>query len=336
MPVVVAPVLISFVILITVLVLYELLRKVVVWLRPALNFLFANHASFWRRVLLYPIRVVAAGIIHIEHAVSTSLSHAVAWALQPVTGFLNGSANIVEEIGLHLGSWAQATYDALNTLRNVTVPRLIRAAVDPVRLLAVQAKALAVDAEARIDAARVALLGALAAAGVGTFTTLAQGLQALTRYAANLHQEVWQNIKPRLDLLTSTVIPAIQANIGILINDLYNTGINSLDGLRTRLRNLEDIVGNTAVAFREAIIAALGTAAGLLALEALLTRIAPDLFCRNTKGVTKKLCGLDTALLDSILGLSLAFLVVIDPVAVAEAALVVEGEMESVIHQVAA
>ena len=273
---------------------------------------------------------------YIEGVTKAALSHQVVALLKPITAELHHYETLARSGWVELGHFAELTHDALYYLRHTAVPGLIRDAVGPVRAIAIDARTLASEAEARLTDFRIALLGALAAAGIGTFSTLAAGISAFVRAFENLHTEVWRTIVPKLDALVTTTIPAILAQDQIFINDLYNTGIDSLEGIRTRLRDIEDFLGKALGTPTDWVLAALGTAAGVLGLTAILTKLWPGLFCKQTQKVANHLCGLDLGLLESILGLSLAFLVVIDPVAIAEAALVVEGEMEGVIKQVAA
>lgn len=335
MPLVIVPVLIGMEMIILVLVRYGLLHGLSSWLRSLLGFLFANHQSFWKRVILWPFKIIATGVLKVEHAVAHSLSFALALTLIPFTGFLNGSAVILEELGLHLGSFAEATYDAFNVLRHITVPRLIRTAVEPVAKLATLAEATATAVTRRLNYAETVFLGALSVAGIGSFVNLGNGLVGLVQAFKRLFTKVWGDVVPKLERAITVSIPKLQTQMEGVLDDLYRVPTWTLPRMRRYLQEVEDFLGKTLKDPLAWVIGLLGSAAGVVALEAVLAKVAPDLFCRNTKNVTKRLCGLDTALLESILGLSLAWLTVLDPVAIAEAALTAEGVMEPVIRQTA-
>lgn len=335
MPVVIAPVLVALTVVITAVVLEGLLKTHSSWLRGLLGFLFASHQSFWKRVLLYPVRVVAKGILYVEHAVMTAISHALAYSLRPITGLFNGLATIYEQLALHLGSFAEATYDAFNVLRHITVPRLIREAVLPVQKIALEARSLARDAEGRLDNAIGSFADALARTGIGVWTSFGSMLAGLVLFVHNLWQKVWLDVVPKLERAITVTIPHVENQVTGVLDDLYHTGIDSLDNIRTRLRDIEDFLGRLIGDPLAWVIGLLGSVAGLLALEGILTRIMPEFFCRNTRGVARKLCGFDEAWIAALLAGALGLLAVIDPVAIAEAALATETVIEPVIREVA-
>lgn len=271
----------------------------------------------------------------VEHWVVSALTHAVLPHLRPMTTFLRGMETIAAQQALHIKGLAAATYDALNHLTHVTVPAIATDIVAPVRAIAIDARTLARDAEARIDTARIALLGALAAAGIGSFSTLAQGLTALTNFAARLYRTVYTNVIPRLDRLYDVVIPRLTRDLDGIFRDLYETGLESLAGLRIRMRRIEDFLGGALADPLAWIIGILGTAAGLLALEGVLARVAPNLFCNNTKGVTKKLCGLDETMLAGLLAGALGLLVALDVEKIAREAQDAYGAVDGLVHTMA-
>lgn len=272
---------------------------------------------------------------YIEKITQAALSNTIVSHLSLATRWLRTFEAITTGAWLNLGYLAQETHDALYALRHVTVPALIRAAVAPVAKIANEAQTIANKAETTITDFQKALLASLAAVGIGSFTTLQQGINAFVKAFGNLHTEVWQHIRPIVLNMQTVVIPGIIRGLGDLEKEIFQGIPGTLGALRQWVQELEDFAANALRDPTAWILGLLGSAAGILGLTAILAKIAPDLFCNNTKNVTKKLCGLDTALLDAILGLSLAFLVVIDPVAIAEAALATEDAMEPVIRQVA-
>lgn len=271
----------------------------------------------------------------IEHWTQAALSHQIAALLHPITSYFHGLEATSREAWLQLGHLAEATHDALYHLRHTTVPELIRTAVAPVRAIAVQARTLATDAEGRLDTFKDALLTSLAAVGIGAFTTISQAVNALVHYVDRLHDQVWQVVTPKLDALFYTLVPQLTRELQDVAGDLYNTGVESLEQIRTRLRTVEDFLGKTLSDPLAWIIGILGTAAGLLALEGLLTRVAPNLFCRNTKGVTKRLCGFDETMLAALLAGTLGLLLALDVEKIAHEAQDAFGVVDGIVRDMA-
>ena len=272
---------------------------------------------------------------NIEQNVVAAVSHYALSQTGQFTRLMQGLETIATQTALHIKGLAAATYDALDILVTHTIPDIARDVVAPVKAIALQAESLATEAEQRLTDFRNALLGALAAAGIGVFHTLADGINAFVKAFDNLHTEVWQHIRPIVLNLQTVVIPGILGGLGDLEKEIFEGIPGTLGALRQWVQELEDFARNALRDPTAWILGLLGSAAGILGLTAILAKIAPDLFCKNTQNVTKKLCGLDSALLESILGLALAFLVVIDPVAIAEAALTTEDAMDSIIRQTA-
>ena len=127
----------------------------------------------------------------------------------------------------------------------------------------------------------------------------------------------------RRDLTDAINTAAQDAFTGI--DDLRKDVLGFIDTLRVELQAQ---IATLADALNPAAIGAIAVAA--------ITAAAPNLFCRNTNAATRKLCGLDSALLDAVLALSLAFVVLVDPEDIARLALAAEEAMEPVIREIAA
>lgn len=317
MPVIIAPVLIGLVAVMATIVCMVLMQTASTWLRPIIKALTANHHNFFVKVLTAPVRLVAKGVLQIQHTVTASLSHYVGATLKPVTAWLNGLSVIVGETSLHISGLAKATYDALNILRHTTIPRLIKLAVDPVRVIAVRADKLSAATDRQIDAITADLGNLLGTAGIGVWSTLHNQLIGWAKAYDNLHDEVWRNLVPDIAALKAEVFQTIRAQIGAIAHDVGVVIPGQLFDLRARVKAVEDWIAGrfdidlTALNALVAPIALAGSFA--LAVEA----VAPFLFCKNTRGVASKLCGLDESLLAELLAGTLAFAVLMYPEEVA-------------------
>lgn len=293
-------------------VLLVLLDRTDAWLRSLLVWIFKERKSFWKRVLTWPLTKIVPALARIEHAVSSALGHAVAWTLKPVTGMFHSLAVIARDSSIALGYLAQQTHDALYYLRHTAVPRLIETAVAPVRTVANNALAAARAVTTRINRIEDRFTGALAALGIGVWATLDNALVGFAHYVDNLHDQVWQVVTPRVNQLFYTLVPQLTRQLGDIASDLYESGIESIYGLRTRVKTLEDALGRAISGLSDEVLAILGTVAGVAAIEAILTRIAPELFCKNTRAVNRKLCGLDENLIESLLAGAFGLLVALN------------------------
>ena len=272
---------------------------------------------------------------YIERVTQATLSTALASHLYVAVKWLRATEALARDAALQTGYLAEQTHNALSYLRHTTVPRLISTAVAPVRALAVQAHSLATDAEGRLDTFRDALLGALAAAGIGTFSTMQAGIRAFVHAYDALHAKVWQDVVPKLEQAITVTIPGLVGGV----NDLEREVFENIPGTLGALREWANDLANFAQkALRDPlawVIGLLGSAAGVLALEGVLAAVAPNLFCNNTKGVTKKLCALDEGLIAALLAGSLGLLVALDVKQIAREAQDGVGAIDGIIRQMA-
>lgn len=294
------------------LVLLAMLDRTDAWLRSLLVWIFKDRSSFWKKALLWPLKKIVPALARVEHAVSSAIGHAIAWTLKPVTRHFHSLAVVVRDSAIATGYLAQQTHDALYYLRHTAVPKLIETAVAPVRLAAAQARAIAQAVTTRFNRVEDRFTDSLAALGIGVWSTLDNALVGFAHYADRLHDQVWQVVTPRVDQLFYTLVPQLTRGLQDIAGDLYNTGVESIDQMRARLRALEDLVGKTIGGFADAVLAVVTSVAGVAAITAVLTQIAPELFCKNTRSAARKLCGFDESMLEALLAGTLALVVALN------------------------
>lgn len=127
------------------------------------------------------------------------------------------------------------------------------------------------------------------------------------------------------------VLPRIRS----LDRELAHVIEPEVDALRARARELEDGALRT---FRwiKAHPNALASAAFAGAVAWALARLGAGWTrCNNWNKIGKHVCGLPTNLIEDVLGLSLALLAVVDPVAIAEAAITTEDAIGGIVEKVA-
>src|SRR3970282_2254013 len=127
-----------------------------------------------------------------------------------------------------------------------------------------------------------------------------------------LWDKVWKDLAPKLSQAITVTIPKLAGRITNLENDLYKTGADSLPQIRTRLKVLEAKFAGLlkGLTFRDAVLGMLAALAGVTV--AVLTATLPSLFCRNTRGVAKRLCAFDETMLANLLLGTLLFSLVLD------------------------
>lgn len=138
-------------------------------------------------------------------------------------------------------------------------------------------------------------------------------------------------IVARLVALEHWTIPRIRG----LEREVERSIPRDIAGLRARTEAVEDFFERVWKRVRRLDRLTVGTAfAGAVAVA--LGRLGLGwLRCRNTKNVGKALCGMDFALIDALLTGALFALAVVDPVAIAKAALVAEDGLDAIIKRTA-
>jgi hypothetical protein len=281
---------------------------------------FANLPRY-AKVVLWPIvPVVGApialvkGAEYVEHQIRSSLGHHALSSQKPAAAFLSSLAVAQKEIWHELAGFTEATADALSHLTTATIPALVIDGLDAFRVrigdvthslggwIGVLERGLD-----RLNDRAQALEDALAGIDIGGVTAYID--QSIDRLKTDTLEQL------------GAATAAIGDRIGALADEIEARFRLGIDHLTSRIDMLFELVAPAALA---------------AAAVAAVTAFAPQLFCRNTGNVARKLCGLDEALLAALLATSLSLLVVVDPVAIARAALVAEEVIEPVIREVAA
>jgi hypothetical protein len=314
---------------------YLLIGLARTWLRPlvaAIGALFpggtlVKKAAAWyanlpkvAKIALYPLvpvvgvpLAVARAATFIEHRVTQALGTFALGHMKPVAAFMGALATEITALSTQTYALANQTWHALSYLVADTIPSMIEEGI----------------ADARVT------LGAVTHTLAGWFGVLEQGIDRLRTRVGALEEAfagidiagVTAYIDQSIDRLNRDLLEqlgaataAIGDRIGALADDLNERFRLGIDNLTSRIDMLFALVAPAAIA---------------AAAVAAVTAFAPELFCRNTRNVNRKMCGLDNALLEAVLALSLAWLVVVDPVVIARAALAAEDVMEPIIREVA-
>jgi hypothetical protein len=256
------------------------------WLRPLLDGLVHPKGNILVRVAASPITTLLRGILWIERHVRSLLSHAFDVHAPMLGRWLHGHTVRVEATAREMGGLAADTADSLGYLRHHTLPRVAKSAAAPAlerakvadrtarRSISLTRKETG-DRRRSIDRLR-RVLGPLA------LTVL--GIDAFVKgHSAREHHRTHTRDIPRI---RDRDIPQLKTRVG-------QHGI-TLRGVRARLRALERAL-------------ATGLLAGLVLRT--LFRQAPWLRCRNWKRIGPRVCGMNSGLLNLLLGVGGAMFV---------------------------
>ncbi len=310
---------------------YLLLQKTAdAWLKPLLQWLFAPRQSFWKRVLLWPVREVGKGLAAVLQYVKAILGGAFFLAGAALARWLRAVAWTEDLFTLAFQRAYESLWNGLVYLREVGIPTLIEAVVKPVRIEARIAKAIADALAAQLLGVRLVLQDVLRALPWGAPADLVGAFRNFGNSYITLWRKVFTELVPAVARLTTVVIPGLVRDLDRVWDDLYRSGRDGITGIRTRLRQLEDALSGVLSNPLAWILALLGTAAGVLGLTAILAKALPWLFCRNTTNVAKRLCLLDEAALVALLAGTLTLALVLDPRALARIAQTVTVALDGV------
>lgn len=272
---------------------------------------------------------------HVSRWTAAMLTHYAAGAIKAVVQWINSLATIAYHVPAASAALAEATYKALYTLRHVSVPRMIDNALTPVEKLAARAWTRADWAADELTTGAGAVAGSLTSLGWITSSDPSRALNNFGDAFANLWRYTRNTLADRVTWATTVAIPDLQDQVGKVLDDLYGLGADSLYGIRSRLRAVEDAlagIGDDVGAFLRSIATETAFAAAVVAA---ITAFAPNLFCRNTRGVTSKLCGLDENMLAGLLAGTLTLAVALDPRLLARLAQETAEGLEGIIRETA-
>lgn len=152
-------------------------------------------------------------------------------------------------------------------------------------------------------------------------------------------ERLGQHALHRIGATEHTVARAVNTNVlprvGRIEHEIDHVLEPDIAALRKRVVKLED---GAIDAFRwiRAHPLSLGATAFAGAVAVALQRLGGSwIRCRNWNRIGKHVCGLPASLIEDLLGLSLAFLAVVDPVVIAEAAIKTEDTIHSLVVGIA-
>lgn len=262
----------------------------------------------------------------IEHNLFSVLGSQMVHATPHFARWMHKQARVFEQMTGVIMATAEWTHDALRILRHETIPHLLYDLETKI------AKAINIlddrltTVEGRIARSTGYINAMLRGLPWGTATTFDLSIRQWAGAFSHLWDQMVHHVQPALNDLLTRRIPLLEDQVRSILTDLYRTGINSLDGLRQRVRNLEDEINPILSNPLTWILSFLGTAAGIAALQNIFARANPNLVCDETTAFTEDLCAQPAGtghnwakILEELGAFALGSLILVDPTEVATA-----------------
>lgn len=303
---------------------------------PLMQFQATKDSGLFKRFVYWAVgkavaKIKQLGRLHVGRLITSYLARA-----KPMIALIGNLEELARRVAGTLGDSAEATYRALVTLRTVTIPRLIEAAVAPVRVQAQQARTLAQTAITRLDQAEAALGTALRQEKIGNWATLPAQLAGLAHFVGNLHAKTWGNVEARLDRLEKTVYETMTVQIRSLIQQAFQVLPQRITALELQVGRITSALGGLSATALAQLQMLLNPALFGLAVLTAVQALAPSLFCRNTTAVSQAVCRQDETLIRDLLAGALVFAIALNPREIARAAGALTGILDGVIRETVA
>jgi len=319
-----------------------LVIEAVVWLffgqlvvMPWLEEQFGGKQPWWKRAALWPARVIRTKVSRLLGRIKADFSQHFLRNSPHFARWLHRQALVLEQLSGVIVASNQATHMALGKLRHDVIPTLIERALAPVRVTLNYVRERVDALEDRNRQVSNAIASTLRALPWGVGGDYVPNFGQWLNSYRHLWTQVFGFIQPQLNQIRVEYLPEIWRRLDDLERGAGGGIGGALQGLRNRVTALETQVGSIILPRLKALEDVLAPAAFAALVLATMTRIAPNLFCRNTTDVTKKLCATDPNLIAQLLAGSLAFALVLDPRLMARLGQEFTGALDDVIRRTA-
>ncbi len=303
MPVLLAPILLAAIaalVIFVVVVLYFLV------LGPIVEWLVNPGGGFFHKIVFWPVRKATRKVEHYARQQVGAMSRFVASNAYPVALILQNTTILVQRTAGTLGDSAEATYNALYTLRHVTVPRLIAAALVPVNstLTAHTTRLNTIEDRERQVSNRIAsMLRALPWAVGGDYVpNFDRWLDSYTQ----LWRYVYGQLRTRVNDLYERRVPALEKGFATWDDYFNRLRRDTLPDILGRLKAIEGFLGGLATDPTTWIFGLIGAALVPALTPPAIRAGFGSLFCRNTLRAAREICAADPRNFDDLLAFLIA------------------------------
>jgi len=307
----------------------------VLYLKPLLDWLTRPAGGFFRRLVFWPLKKAADAIERFVRGHIAALMNAYLARSKPLVRLLENLTELTQRLAGTLGDNAEATYKALVTLRKVTIPTLIEAAVKPVRVLAKQADARLDLLDGKLNAVEGNVRAMLATLPWGAPSGLAGAFTGWLNSYRQLWEQFFDVAKPQLAKLTTVDVPLLWKEALAISQYVYGKLEPRVETLEIGWASFKEFLLGVPAQTQAQLDKIIAPAFFALAVAAALAKAAPNLFCKNVTSTTQRICGQDESMWAQLLAGTLLFALVLDPRALAGIASGVAGALDGVIRQTA-
>jgi len=320
---------------ITALFLLIVALAYILWVQPLLDWLTRSTGGFFRRLVFWPVKKAGQAVRRFARAHIAALLNAYLARSGPLVRLLENLTELAQRLAGTLGDNAEATYKALVTLRKVTIPTLVEAAVKPVRVLAQQADARLDVVEGKLVAVEGNIRAMLATLPWGAPSGLAGAFTGWLNSYRQLWEQFFDVAKPQLAKLTTVDVPLLWKEALAISSYVYGKLEPRVQELELGFASFKAFLAGLPAKTQEQLDGLIAPAAFAAAVAAALAKFAPNLFCKNVTATTQRICGQDEAMWAQLLAGTLLFALVLDPRALAKVAAGVTGTLAGVIRETA-
>ena len=307
----------------------------VIYLQPFLDWLTRKSPGFLGRLVKWatsPLRSYVQAFVnrHIELLMRSFVN-----GIPPFVILLDQLGVIVQRTYGTLGDMSEQILVALQTLRHVTVPRLIAEAIAPLKTTLANHTDRLNTLESLNRQVAVVIGNGLRAIPWGVAGTYVGNFDQWMGSYLHLWRQVFTFLTPQVNTLRNVTVPAIQRDVDTLTQRITRITTVDLPAIRTRLTTIEKAIGGILADPTTWILGLLGAVA-VPALTATGMRTAlRSLTCRNTRSLAQRACELDENMLAQLLAGTLVFALALDPRIIAQAGQEMTGAMMAVFRETA-
>lgn len=307
----------------------------VLYIQPLIDWVTRRGGGFLGRLITWVTRPV---VQYVEGFISRHIQLLVrsfVTGIAPAVVAVNQQAELTQRITGTLADMAEQTWRALWTLRHVTVPRLITAALVPIRAQLTRHTGRLDTLEDLNRRTAVVIGSGLRQLPWGAPGTYVGNFDAWWDSYRHLWRQFFTIAQPRLNDLWANRVENLRDRFNELETQVTRIREEALPGIRQRLGRIEDFLGGLATDPTTWILGGLGLAA-VPALTAGGMRTAlRNLTCPPTQDVASRLCRTDADFLAQLLAGTLIFALALDPRVIARSGQVLYEGAETVFRETA-
>lgn len=302
---------------------------------PWMDEQFAGKRPWWKRALMWPVDQIKGRVKKLLNRIKSEMSHRFLMAEPGIARWLHRHALIIESLSGTIVASNEAALEAFSYLRHTTIPTLIAQALrSPLqRITTLEARVGAIITE--LTDVKTQLRTMLRALPWGGATVTTAPWLAFFNSYRHLWDQFFNVAQPRLNQLWTDRVQNVRQRLERLETQVTTIREEALPAIRQRLGRIETWIEQwpvQTIAQLDALIPV--SLIGLVALQE-LTRLRPNLFCRNVTTITEQACAMDENMLSQLLAGTLLFAIALDPRVIARIGQELTEDMAGLFSEIA-